>query len=319
MAIRIGVHPNNLSLFTLSKKPEFLQELLEPIGQSVEWVHYLDGTKTIIKLGEREIDFGGTGSTPPIKAQAIGISIVYVATSQPRPAHGAIVVPQHSSIQRVAELKGKTVTLIEGSFLQHLLVVVLDREGLTYDDVNRLHLSPREALNAFASGEVDAWVVGDPFLAELQKTQEFRILTYTADVISDRSVYFTHGTFADEHLDLVQLIVKALERTDRWIATHFLEAAELLATEIDNGLDAATWKVSLRRRPWGLVPVAQEFVAEQQHAADLFYRFGIFPNQIEVSQAVLPDPVSVFDEVNAAPSGSQRFEFVDADLFLAKS
>jgi sulfonate transport system substrate-binding protein len=295
MTIRIGVHPNNLSLFTLSRKSSFLQELLDPIEQSVEWVEYQDGTKTITKLGEGEIDFGGTGSTPPIKAQAYGIPIVYVATSQPRPSHGAIAVPQNSPIQQITDLKGKTVTLTEGSFLQHLLIVALDRAGLSYQDITSLNLPPREALKAFEQGEVDAWVAGDPFLAELQRTQDTRILSYTADVLSDRSVYFTHQTFVSEHLALVRLIVRALERVDRWIATHFLEAVELLATEINNGLDAATWEKSLRRRPWGLVPIAQEFIAEQQHAADLFYRFGIFPAQVQVSQAVLPDSVSVFD------------------------
>ncbi|WNZ27061.1 hypothetical protein HJG54_29535 [Leptolyngbya sp. NK1-12] len=61
----------------MSKKPELLQDLLDSIGQTAEWVSYRDGRETITRLAAREIDFGGTGSTPPIKAQAAGTPIRY--------------------------------------------------------------------------------------------------------------------------------------------------------------------------------------------------------------------------------------------------
>lgn len=246
MSIHIGAHPSNLTLFVLSKKPELLQELLTPIGQSVEWVNYLDGRKTITKLASGEIDFGGTGSTPPIRAQAEGVPVVYIATSQPRPAHGAILVLKDSPIQSIADLKGKTVSLSEGSYQEHLLAVALSRVGLKYRDVKTLPFKAPEGLAAFLKGEVDVWIAGDPLLAEVQAKYELRLIAYTGAIISDRSVFFSHRTFA-EQLEPLRLIVRALERSERWIATHYQEAAELLASEINNGVDVINWEVSLRR------------------------------------------------------------------------
>ena len=293
MPIHIGAHPSNLTLFVLSKKPELLQELLTPIGQSVEWVNYLDGRKTISKLASGEIDFGGTGSTPPIRAQAEGVPVVYVSTSQPRPAHGAILVLKNSPIYSIADLKGKTVSLSEGSYQEQLLAVALSQVGLEYRDVKTLPFKAPEGLETFLKGEVDVWIAGDPLLAAVQAKYDLRVISYTEGIISDRSVFFTHRAFA-EQLEPLRLIVQALERSEHWIATHYREAAELLAANINNGVDAVHWEVSLRRRPWGLVPISEEFVAEQQHAADLLYRFGNVPTAIKVADALLPNNVSVF-------------------------
>lgn len=293
MTIHIGAHPSNLTLFVLSKKPELLQELLAPIGQSVEWVNYLDGRKTISKLASGEIDLGGTGSTPPIRAQAEGVPVVYVATSQPRPAHGAILVLKDSPIQSIADLKGKTVSLSEGSYQEHLLAVALSQVGLEYRDVKTLPFKAPEGLAAFLKGEVDVWIAGDPLLAEVQAKYELRLIAYAGAIISDRSVFFARRTFA-EQLEPLRLVVQALERSERWIATHYKEAAELLASEINNGVDVINWEVSLRRRPWGLVPISQEFIAEQQQAADLLYHFGNISTEIKVADALLPNNVDIF-------------------------
>jgi sulfonate transport system substrate-binding protein len=303
MTIKIGVHPSNLTLFVLSRKPELLEDLVKPTGETVEWVNYLDGTKTVTKLITGEIDFGGTGSTPPIKAQADGIPVVYVATSQPRPAHGALLVLKDSPIQTLSDLKGKKVALSQGSYQEQFLAIALHNVGLEYRDITPIQFSAPEVLLDFLNSDIDVWIAGDPLLAEAQEKYELRALSYTEGIISDRSVFFTRRAFAEKQLVSLRLIVRGLERSDRWIATHFREAAELLAAEVNNGIDAQHWEISLRRRPWGLIPVSEEFIAEQQHAADVFYRFGNIAAPITVADAVLPNRLSVF-ESDLVASGS---------------
>lgn len=288
-SIRIGVHVNNLSVFTLSRKPELLKDLLEPTGVSAQWLPETGGHQTVKLLKTAEIDIGATGTTPPILAQAQGVPIVYLATSQPRPVQGAIVVLENSPIQSVSDLKDKTVSLSEGSYQQHLLAIALDKVGLTYQNVKTIPHTA-DSLQAFLNGEIDAWITSDLHLAQVQKTHQVRVLLYSSELFSNRSVYFTHRTFAEQHPDVLSAFIRALERVDRWIATHFTEAAELLAKEINNGIDARGWEQSLRKRPWGLVPPSQEFIAEQQYAADVFYRFGLLPKSINVSEALLTDP-----------------------------
>lgn len=294
-SIRIGVHSHNLSVFTLSRKPELLEDLLKPTGLAVEWVSETGGKQTVKLLEAGEIDIGATGTTPPILAQAKGVPVVYIATSQPRPVHGVIVVPENSPIQSVADFKGKTVVLSEGSYQQHLLAIALDKAGLTYQDVKTVDYRTVDIAQAFLKGEVDAWIASDLTLAEVQKQYQVRVLLYSSELFSNRSIYFTHRPFAENHPEVLFVLVRALERVDRWIATNFADAAELLAKETSSSIDAYSWELSLKRRPWGLVPPSSEFISEQQYAADVFYRFGLLPNQIDVSEALLPNPLSVFD------------------------
>ena len=49
------------------------------------------------------------------------------------------------------------------------------------------------------------------------------------------------------------------------------------------------WEHALRTRPWGQYAVTEEFIAEQQHAADLFHANGLIEQDIRVSDAVLPE------------------------------
>src|SRR5207245_6832920 len=83
----------------------------------------------------------------------------------PAPSAEAIVVPKGSNIKSVTELKGKKVALNKGSNVHYLLVKALEKSGLAYKDIEPVFLPPADARAAFESGNVDAWVIWDPFLA----------------------------------------------------------------------------------------------------------------------------------------------------------
>lgn len=289
--LKVGVHPSNTSLFILRRRG-----ILEPLAAEhdthVLWVEYDDGRRTVDLLAGGEIDVGGTGSTPPVRAQSEGVDIVYVATSEPRPAHGVLLVRAYSPIQTVADLQGRTVALAEGSYQTALLATALDQAGLVYDDVKRLDVPAGEGKRAFLAGEVDAWVGGDPELAGVQAAGGVRQLVDTATVITNRSVWFARRDFATETPELLDAVLTALHRTDAWIAEHPREAAELFARDVAGSPDVDTWETALRRRPWGPQAVSEDFVAEQQRAADLFARQGIIPRAITVADAVLPAAVA---------------------------
>jgi sulfonate transport system substrate-binding protein len=88
--------------------------------------------------------------------------------------------------------------------------------------------------------------------------------------------------------------VDALQESDRWIQDNYAEAAALfVGTGGGDGSAAgdnqAAWEHALRTRPWGQLPVTDDFVAEQQHAADLFRASGLTDRDIRVADAVLPE------------------------------
>ncbi|MEV6975374.1 ABC transporter substrate-binding protein [Kitasatospora sp. NPDC093806] len=287
MAITLGVHASNPTLYYLSRL-DYLDEELAPLGETGAFHHYTDGTRTGALLADGTIDFGGTGSTPPVTAQAAGHDLVYAAVSAPRPDHGALLVRADGPVRTVADLKGGTVVLAIGSWQTHLLAKALHTEGLVYGaDVTPVRPAAGEDQAArLREGVIAGWIAQGAELAAARRTGEFRELVRTGDVITDRSVFFTRRDFAADRPEVVAAIGAALRRADAWVVAHLPEAAAIAAEDL--GGSAEDWEAALAALPWRLEPATAAFVAEQQEAADIFHRVGFIDRAVTVSDARLP-------------------------------
>ncbi|MFE6666259.1 ABC transporter substrate-binding protein [Streptomyces sp. NPDC057697] len=283
MTITIGVHSSNPSLYHLSRLG-IAQEELAPLGETVVFHPYTNGVRTGELLSRGVIDFGGTGSTPPVTAQAAGHDIVYTAVSAPRPGHGALLVPEDSPVRTVADLKGATVHLAIGSWQTHLIAKALDDAGLSYaDDITPVR-STDDSEELLRTGAVAAWVAQGAQLAAARRTGGLRVLVRTGDLISDRSVFFARRDLAESRPEVIEALTRALRRADAWAAANPRRAAEIAAADLGGSAD--DWETALRALPWTIEPVSDAFIAEQQEAADIFHRTGFIDRPVTVADAL---------------------------------
>ncbi|MEV1025897.1 ABC transporter substrate-binding protein [Streptomyces sp. NPDC050264] len=283
MTVTIGVHNSNPTLYYLSRL-DYAQEELAPLGESAAFHPYTNGVRTGALLSDGTIDFGGTGSTPPVTAQAAGHDIVYTAVSAPRPDHGALLVLEDSPHRTAADLKGATVHLAIGSWQTHLIAKALDDAGLSYaTDITAVR-SDEDSEQRLRAGETDAWVAQGPQLVAALRTGGVRVLLRTGDVITDRSVFFTRRDLAEQRPDIVAALVRALQRADDWAKAHPREAAEIAAGHQGGSVD--DWETALTALPWRIEDVSDTFLAEQQEAADIFARTGFVDGAVTVADAV---------------------------------
>ncbi|MER7845317.1 ABC transporter substrate-binding protein [Kitasatospora sp. NPDC096077] len=287
MTVTLGVHASNPSLYYLARLP-YLDEELSPLGETGGFHHYTDGTRTGELLADGTIDFGGTGSTPPITAQAAGHDLVYAVVSAPRPDHGALLVLDGGPVRTVADLKGGTVVLGVGSWQTHLLAKALHAHGLSYgEDVTpERPTAGEDQARRLREGGIAGWIAQGAELAAARRSGEFRELIRTGDVITDRSVFFTCRDFAATRPEVVAAVATALRRADAWVAAHPAEAAAIAAGEL--GGTVADWRTAFAALPWQLEPATAEFIAEQQEAADIFHRVGFIDRALTVADAHLP-------------------------------
>jgi sulfonate transport system substrate-binding protein len=293
MTTRVGYFPQNNSLWVLQHRA-----LLHHDGlPDVEWVDFRTLSRDRVDpyeglpsahgdhLFDGGYDFIGTGSTPPVTAQAKGHDVVYVAISEPRHENGRLVVRADSPVTSVAELRGKRVALGHGSWQTTLLLLALEQAGLSWRDIVPVD-SYDNAAGAFLSGSVDAWVGSYPYLTDVERQTPVRTLVETPELFTHRSLWFTRRDFAVSQRAELARIITALQESDRWVTSHYAEAAAFFP---GGDADPAAWEHALRTRPWGLHPVTEEFVKEQQHAADLFRANGLIDRDITVADAVLDD------------------------------
>ncbi|WP_329161860.1 ABC transporter substrate-binding protein [Streptomyces anulatus] len=290
MTITIGVHASNPSLYHLYHltRHGFAQQELEPLGESVAFHPYSNGVRTGELLSRGVIDFGGTGSTPPVTAQAAGHDLVYTAVSAPRPEHGALLVPEDSPLRTAADLKGETVHLAIGSWQTHLIAKALDDAGLSYADDITAERSTGNSEQLLRTGAVDAWVAQGPQLAAARRTGGLRTLIRTGDVITDRSVFFTRRDLAEQRPEIIDALTRALRRADDWAAAHPRDAARIASADLGGTVE--DWESALAALPWRIEEVGDAFLAEQQEAADIFHRTGFIERPVTVAHAVAHAP-----------------------------
>jgi sulfonate transport system substrate-binding protein len=145
MSIHIGAHPSNLTLTALAHAPELQRELTQgDVNTTFHW--YAEGRLIHDALDKGEINVVGTGSTRAIAAQADGVPINYVGASLPRKAGAAILVREDSTIHSAADLAGKRVGLIDGSFHTYFLVAAHDAAGGSFSSVQPVNWAIKDSL-----------------------------------------------------------------------------------------------------------------------------------------------------------------------------
>ena len=281
--LRIGYQ--KYGTLVLLKARGGLEKRLAPLHVEVKWTEFPAGPQLLEGVNVGSIDFGTVGEAPPIFAQAAGADLVYVGNEPPASAAEAIIVPKDSPIKTVAQLKGKKVALNKGSNVHFLLVKLLEKAGVQYKDVDTVFLTPADARAAFERGSVDAWAIWEPFLAAAQRQTGARVLADGNGVVSNHQFFLASRPYAATRTDVVALVLEEVAAVDQWAKTNPKEAAAALAPQI--GLDQATLELALSRGGYGVTPVNDLVLAEQQRIADAFYDLKLIPKRITVHDATL--------------------------------
>ena len=277
--VRIGFQ--KYGKLVLLKSKGTLEEKLKSSGYKVVWTEFPSGPPLLEALNVGAIDFGNTGEAPPIFAQAAGAPIQYVAYEPPAPKGEAILVPKDSKLNSVADLKGKKVALNKGSNVHYLLVKALEKAGVKYSEIEPVFLAPADARAAFERGAVDAWVIWDPFQAAAEAATGARTLADGTDIVANYQFYFSSKKFLEAHPDIVDAVLAELSAVDDWAKGDIHAVAEQLAPSI--GLSVPVVEVALKRQSYGIKPLTDAVIADQQQVADAFFALNLIPKSIKIS------------------------------------
>ncbi len=280
--LRIGYQKSAVNLVIL--KQQAVLEKRFPNAQ-IKWVDFPAGPQLLEALAVGSLEFGMTGDSPPVFAQAAGKDLVYAGAEPAKPESSAILVAKDSSIQKLVDLKGKRIALQKGSSAHYLLVQAVEKAGLQWADIQPIYLAPADARAAFERKSVDAWAIWDPFYAATELALAPRVLTTGTGLSNNNSFYLASRAFATDFPDVLAVLFEELSRADQFVQQHRPEAIKLISAY--SGLDPGVVSLFLQRRPISPVgPISSRTQKSQQQVADSFHKLGLIPKRVEVAQIV---------------------------------
>jgi len=219
----------------VAKHKGFIQEELAKIKSTAEikWTSFPAGPPINESFAAGQQDFGFLGDVPAIIGKSAGINTKIVALTSSGPKTLAVVVPSKSSITTPAGLKGKKVAVVKGSYAHHLLLLVLQKGGLTTNDIEFINLSQADIATALVNGNIDAAAIWEPLITKLGTQKAIRVLADGTGIKKGVLVIIASNDFITKNRAKTKAVLKAYKRGADFIKAHTAEAAQLIATDVN--------------------------------------------------------------------------------------
>lgn len=203
------------------------QGIFEQEGLDVELEYFVDYTASLDALAAGQVDVNAQTLNDTIFAVSAGSEQKVVVVNDNSTGNDQVICD--SSVESVADLKGRTVAAEAGVVDHFLLLQGLAEEGLTEDDIDFKGVKTDAAAAAFAGGEFDCVAVFAPFTVQALEREGSKVLFSSADfpgVIPDHLVATAE---AAEDTEAMEKLVAAWYATLDWIEANPDEAVAIMA------------------------------------------------------------------------------------------
>ncbi|WP_410813659.1 aliphatic sulfonate ABC transporter substrate-binding protein [Micromonospora sp. 067-2] len=249
----------------------------------VEWSLFESGPALTEALKAGSIDIGQVGEAPPVFAAAGKIPFSIIGTSVPIPQGEAVLVKADRGYRSFADLKGKTVALNKGSNVHWLLVRLLEANRMTLKDIEVKYLKPAEGRPAFDSGQIDAWVIWDPYFA-LAEQPGVQVLADATGLASNREYVLAAPDAVDKRSGEIRTFLQRYREVTDWGIAHPEDRTRTLAPELKIPEDVTSRALTRSARP--LAPVTPAIGDELQAITDSFIALGLIPGPVDIRSRV---------------------------------
>ncbi|ACB93828.1 aliphatic sulfonate ABC transporter substrate-binding protein [Beijerinckia indica] len=286
--LRIG-YQRSSTLMALLKASGRLDQALVAKGVSLRWLEFTSGLPMLEALNLGNVDVtADVADTVPIFAQAAGAKLTYIAEEAVSPEAQAVLVPAHSPIKTLADLKGKKIAVTKAAGSHYLLIKALASAGLDFKAIQPVYLTPADGRAALASDKVDALVTWEPFVSSVARQTSARILADGTGLANYKRYYLTTPNYAEHHAPVLDALFAQLEETGRETKAHPQAAADILAKLW--GIDAETVEQANSKRSYRVGVVTRDGLGEQQRIADAFFEAGLLPKRIDTQDVSIFTP-----------------------------
>lgn len=209
--------------------------------------YFASGPAAMAALASNSLQFMcGLGIPPFVAAVSQGLPLTIIYNQERYTAAAGIAVRPESGINRIADLKGKKIAIVQGSQASFELATFLAQAGVPFNAVQQVNMSPAEMRVAYSTKSIDAAIVWDPVFDALH-ADGANILVTDADLprgASSYNVCIANKNWIEAHPKLTVQFIKALNEGVSYTNSHREDALKIMAKEA--GVSPATAALELK-------------------------------------------------------------------------
>jgi sulfonate transport system substrate-binding protein len=254
---------------------------------TVDWANFIGGPPVIAAETSGSVDLGFMAETPTVFAQQAGDPVKVVAATlnaNPKISPYDLVVPADSPIKTVAQLRGHSIAVQEGTVEQYFLVRVLQKAHIPYSGVQLDNLALTDASTAVANGQVDAAVISQPLTGLDEASGKIRVLangagyTETIGYLTASDAALANPQKAAAIADFIGRFYKA----EAQLRKEPLLAAQTYVKTYGVTLPVAEEAVASDQSVG--TPITPAIISYQQNEADTFQKLGLVTSTLDVKK-----------------------------------
>lgn len=229
--IRIGSVNGDVGTVVYKEKKLFENEF-EKDGIKIEYAGFEAGPTVIDSFISNKLDVAKLGDQPIVAAIATGVDIKVIGGTIASPKFVGLVVNNKSDINSPKDLKGKKIGVAVGTIYHHLLSGYLEQNNLKFTDVQVVNLKFSDSIATLAQGDVDAVVVGEPYLSIIKGKNIGKLVADGEGVLRPTTPIVISNEFQKKYPEVSKRILKVYKEANTWISANKDEAATLGTKEI---------------------------------------------------------------------------------------
>jgi ABC-type nitrate/sulfonate/bicarbonate transport system substrate-binding protein len=226
-------------LFLTGSTPQFAAPVVavekgwcKDMGLDVEIRKFTSGGVAAQSFIAGQGDFMDTGDWPAVRTwlltQDKDDPIVGLA---PDAYYGDLtVIMAKSEIKDPKQLKGKKIGVWLGTTSEFFAGLYLDKHGVPLDSVKYVNVQPAEMVPALDSGDLDAFVMWQPFGWKSQEVSGNKVheLSTAEGYFTEFVVVSTHKSLLDNDPDAAKVMIQCMKKGGEWAAKNQQEASKIV-------------------------------------------------------------------------------------------
>ena len=208
-------------------------------------IFFYFGPAIIEAMSTGDVDLSIVGVFPVVNANNAGNKIIILASGNYTEDGFRLVVGPEATITSVEELSGLKIGVPFGTAEHQITLQLLEKHGLTTDQVELVNLQQADALTALLGKEIDAALFNSGTLSAAENAGAKTIAT-NKEVGLIVNPVIGKKEFVEANPEITSRFLKVLDKTAKWIDENEDETVKI-AAEI-NGTDEESIRVSLLSR-----------------------------------------------------------------------